>query len=649
MSWMAKLHETFDSIADSNFPKSGDILWPISHFVKNAHIEICIDTEGNFIKGRAKVLNGMDSPTLIPASESSAGRAGAKIAPHPLCEEIGYCAADHPKANKKKVKAYVDQLRNWADSNFSHPKVKAVYNYLHKETLWQDLSGEIEFPVKVKKTNGTSQKIATEKVFLRWSVEEVGKPVSGTWQDETLIDCWISYDKEQNSKEGFCHIIGTQTNIASNHPRFLRWPGDGAKLVSSNDSSGFTFRGRFTDTDKSAKKYGLQAVGIGFDVTQKAHNALRWLIAHQGYPNGDQRYITWAITGKDIPDPLMDPWIAFSREIIFQPETQQESQNKIDHSVDIGESFAHQFNKYLAGYRSNFEATEQILIMGVDSATPGRMSVTYYRELFASEFFDRITDWHTQFSWPQRHTKEYPDPNGKKKNLKKTVWPICSPSPRVIAEAAYGDILKSNDTLKKNVLERILPCIIDGYPFPPDIMISSIRRASNRNNCDKWEWERNLGVACALFKGFFLRHPDKQKRRKYDMALEEERNSRDYLYGRLLAIAERVEEVALNVGGENRPTTAARLMQRFADRPFSTWRNIELGLQPYMQRLQGTRAGFLTNRKKELDTVLAAFETDDFTKDSQLSGEFLLGYHCQKQYWRNTNSDNSANEKGNIS
>lgn len=127
------------------------------------------------------------------------------------------------------------------------------------------------------------------------------------------------------------------------------------------------------------------------------------------------------------------------------------------------------------------------------------------------------------------------------------------------------------------------------------------------------------------------------------MALEEDRKSRDYLYGRLLAIAERIEEVALNIGGESRPTTAARLMQRFADRPFSTWRNIELGLQPYMQRLQGKRAGFLANRKKELDMVHSAFLPDEFSSEKPLSGEFLLGYHCQKQDWRNKKETNNEN------
>ena len=131
------------------------------------------------------------------------------------------------------------------------------------------------------------------------------------------------------------------------------------------------------------------------------------------------------------------------------------------------------------------------------------------------------------------------------------------------------------------------------------------------------------------------------------MALEEDKTERDYLYGRLLAIAERIEQIALSVGGENRPTTAARLMQRFADRPFSTWRNIELGLQPYMQRLQGSRAGFLTNRKKELDAIMAAFTSDDFTSDKPLSGEFLLGYHCQKQDWQNKKDTDKKNDNEN--
>jgi CRISPR-associated protein Csd1 len=602
--------------------------------MKNAHIEVVISSDGNFLSGRSKLLNGSESPTLIPATESSAGRSGAKIAPHPLCEEIGYCAADHPETAPDKANAYFLQLKEWVISENTHPKLKSIFKYLQKNKLWTDLSSEIEFPVKVEKRDGTKQKIPVEKTFIRWSVEEVGNPVSGTWEDKGLVDAWIAHDAEVNSKIGFCSIDGREQRVSSNHPRFIRWPGDGAKLISSNDHSGFTFRGRFTDSKTSIEKDGVQTVSIGFLPTQKAHNALRWLVEKQGFRNDEQVYVAWAVSGKEIPSPLKDAWAALSQPVVLQDSIITEQDQSVDHTVDIGESFARKLNVYLAGYRSNLEANEQIVVMGLDSATPGRIGVVYYRELFASEFFMRLESWHTQFAWPQRHTINI---EGQKKT--KSIWPVSSPIPSAIAEAAYGNVLKSNNTLKKSLIERIMPCIIDGQAFPKDIMSSAIRRASNRNNCEHWEWERNLGVACALYKGFYLRHSDKQQRREYVMALEESRDSRDYLYGRLLAIAERIEEVALSVGGENRPTTAARLMQRFADRPVSTWRNIELGLQPYMQRLQNSRAGFLTNRKKELDAVFSAFLADDFNRDSSLSGEFLLGYHCQRMFYRQSNAD----------
>ena len=115
------------------------------------------------------------------------------------------------------------------------------------------------------------------------------------------------------------------------------------------------------------------------------------------------------------------------------------------------------------------------------------------------------------------------------------------------------------------------------------------------------------------------------------MALETDRRTRDYLYGRLLAIAENVESRALFVARETRDTTAARLMQRFADRPYSTWRTIELALVPYKTRLRASRGGFLFKMDLLLDDVMSAFSGDDFTQDAPLSGEFLLGYHCQRQ------------------
>lgn len=128
------------------------------------------------------------------------------------------------------------------------------------------------------------------------------------------------------------------------------------------------------------------------------------------------------------------------------------------------------------------------------------------------------------------------------------------------------------------------------------------------------------------------------------MALDSNNHSRDYLYGRLLAVAEKVEELALQVANVNRTTTAARLMQRFADRPYSTWRTIYGQLQPYIQQLQVNRRGFIENRKKDLDEIMALFDSEDFTNDKTLTGEYLLGFHCQRLALRKKqDTENTSN------
>jgi CRISPR-associated protein Csd1 len=114
------------------------------------------------------------------------------------------------------------------------------------------------------------------------------------------------------------------------------------------------------------------------------------------------------------------------------------------------------------------------------------------------------------------------------------------------------------------------------------------------------------------------------------MALERDRTNRNYLYGRLLAVADHLESRALFVAGEKRESNAARFMQRFADRPFSTWRTIELSLVPSQQRLKANSPGLLALYDKEFKEIMGLFTSDEFTKDEKLTGEFLLAYHTQR-------------------
>lgn len=661
MSWMAKLYETYNkALSDpglSNHPA------PYFHTKEGCHIEITIDNKGCFKSAQSLVTeikfgkksNYKKTSTIIPITPKSLTGKTSGPAPYPLAEKIQYIAKDYVAYGGVKepyFSHYVSALQKWANHElYGHWKVKAILEYVNKGTVIKDLVDAKQLYVVEDEGNSvliTKWKDQAEKgankppliqsvtggeqgnATIRWVVQKEGEPNDTTWDDKELIESWQSYASLIHENNGFCQVLGRDAFLTQTHPKAIYPQAINAKLISMPTDKGYlTYQGRFTND--------TQPVGISFEVSQKAHNTLRWLIERgQGKIIGDSKgknrpavIVSWATSAADIPQPMEDIWNIFneSNEIKEISTPLPAIKDQIDHSIDFGQSFATELVKYMEGYRAKLKNTGNVVIMGLDSATDGRMAITYYQEFFPDEYIERISKWHMEFAWYQRHKVE--EDVGKTKSKSRTVWPICTPSPRSIWEAIYGSTI--SDSLKKNTIERILPCIVEARPFPQDLVIKAVKRASNRSaykSDEQWLWEKHLGIACALYRGFCKRHPKQAK--EYIMGLEKENNSRDYLYGRLLAIAERIEEMSLYVAGEDRATTAARLMQRFADHPASTWRNIELALQPYIQRLKNNRAGFLHNIQTLLDEVMGQFIEGEFTNDKPLSGEFLLAYHTQR-------------------
>ena len=612
MSWISMLCETYER-CDGVPQFEGEPLPPLCHVYQQADIEVIINGDGKY--RNARILQRTERRTSIACTEDSASRS-SDDAPHAICDKIQYCASDYGKrggSKKQYWQSYSDQLTQWCCSPYAHPKAKAVLKYLLGGSLLEDLireriviadgSGRLldtwtddaPLPPLLKLLVAKQGRRDQGDALIRWRVEIPGDPVSAVWEDASLRSSWVRFCASRNSHLGLCFVSGNpKVTLASKHPRGIRWPGDGAKLISSNDEKGYTFRGRFTSGD--------EACGVGLEVTQKAHNALSWLIARQSDASkaAEQVFVSWSIGGQAIPDPLKNTAQIFRDE---PPGNTTEPQ----YQGDAGQQFALRLNKLIAGYGAKLGPTEGIIVMGLDSATPGRMAITFYRELTGSEFLARVLAWHTDHAWQQDFSTE--------------LRFVGAPAPRDIAEAAYGRRL--DDKLRKSTVERLLPCIVDGEAVPRDLVESTVRRVCNRVGLKSGEWEKCLGIACSLYRGW-------RKDENYQMSLEENRISRDYLFGRLLAVADHLEQRALHVAGENRDTNAARLMQRFADRPCSTWRSIELALPPYEARLRSKRPALLVRLKGLLDEVMSKFETSEFTNDGKLSGEFLLGFHCQR-------------------
>jgi CRISPR-associated protein Csd1 len=639
MGWIQKLYETYEKCAGA--PQfATDPLKPLFHTVQQAHVEIVLDGGGAFL--RARCIQKKEEKTVVPATEASAGRSGTKAPPHPLCDKIRYCASDYPRFAQGTPSFYSDYhvlLETWCNSVHNNSKAQAVLKYVERGTVVEDL---VRVGVLVRSVSGVLLtewnesgpapeifRLLTPKpktklkdqgdAFVRWRIEVPGETVTAAWEDQETCSAWIQFCRAGQTERSLCFVTGESVPLAANHPRGIRYGGDGAKLISSNDTDGFTYRGRF--------RTASEACGVSSEVTQKAHTALHWLIARQGYLDGsrEQAFVAWSVGGKRVPSPLKSTAELFMDDV----DAPVEAVDLPRYAGDAGQELSLRLKRLVAGYGAKFAPAEEVIVMGLDSASPGRMAITFYRELEGSEFLARIQRWHESHAWLQTYPQKEPF--------------IGAPAPKDIAEAAFGlraddKRRKGDDKLRKAVVESLVPCIVDGRLVPRNLVEACVRRAANPvsfgiadsgksrrspGRVYRPDWEKCLGIACGLFRG-------NRWEEGYLMSLEKSRTTRDYLFGRLLAIGEHVEQRALHLADETRDTNAAKLMNRFAERPCSTWRNLEIALAPYRTRLRAIRPTVLLRIEKELDEVIGMFKTEDFVSDSKLSGEFLLSYHCER-------------------
>lgn len=84
-------------------------------------------------------------------------------------------------------------------------------------------------------------------------------------------------------------LTGNYTKPANQHMKGVFSYKGNAKLISSNDTSNFTYRGRFCTAD--------EAMTVSYEASQKAHNALKWLITNQSVIIGNRSFLCWSPEG----------------------------------------------------------------------------------------------------------------------------------------------------------------------------------------------------------------------------------------------------------------------------------------------------------------------------------------------------------------
>lgn len=598
-------------------------LAPISHILTNAQIEITLDGNGKYLSGT--LLDKSEPKIIIPVTEESSGRTSSPCA-HPLCDQLGYLA----EYNEEKHKLYVDQLTEWNESEHSHPLLAPVLNYIRGGTILQDLSRSSVI------TLDKEGKPADEKMLVRWRVNYPGERIE-SWRDQNLFQSFIAYyrDKKATEEMAVCMISGEKKPIATQHPKGVIAINGNAKLISANDSNGFTYRGRFLDDE--------QALTVSYEMSQKAHNALRWLVSDQGVHTlysgtnrrreiqdgeegrkaqifyGGRTFLCWNPNGKRVLDSTLTI-LNFSAPVTEKTDYQ------------------HELRKTIAGFKSSLPDTEKVIIAAFDAATTGRLAVTYYNELSGSDYLQRLYDWDSTCCWYWRKQE------------------MGTPLLIQIVSNAFGTqrtekgktMMKADDRVVRQQMQRLVACRIDSKQIPLDIIKALVNKASNPQAYEEKVWRNMIFTACAVLNKHYM---DKGRTQKGNIGMgwTLDENDRSFQFGRLIAAMEKVEQDYYYQSGENggdkktRMTTAIKALNSFRQKPFSTYARVQEHLtQAYIPRLNQPARIRYEKLKGEIMGRIADYPKEDLNKP--LEDIYLLGYDLQRNAFFTKTSGESMGE-----
>lgn len=587
MSLMSALYETYDNLSQS--PPDG--LLPIAHSTQKFDLEVNIGINGDFIS--ALKLDG--EQTVIPVSEKSMVKSGKHPINHPLCDKLQYLAGDCQKYIRNDTydfhSKYISDLKDWCDSPYSNKKIKILYEYLSKNTLIGDL---VKYKILELDSDGYLVNDENDlKQMVRFCIDD-GTDLPKVWQDDELQKDYIHYYLSKCNDKKFCYLSGKESYCEVYHPKgILPWSYN-AMLMCDN----FGVDERFGCSDG--------AFTISYEVSQKAHNALKYLIANQGVRVGDRCFVLWGTRKEETP-PVCEDTLSFL--------------NMGDTSVtpDTKEAFAEEFNKAILGYKADLNSKTDLILAGFDAATTGRLAMTFYREYKGeqgNEFIDRLSLWHTTGAWKQSLYS--------KNTGKKTVF-YGVPSILTIAEYAYGteqgDFVVCDSKIKKQTVEHLLVCVCDAKPVPRDVVSMLVKKSFRPQNYKRDDnWQTVVAIACSMYKKYLYDY----KGEEWDM---EVKNCDDLSYncGRLLAVADEIEY--WGQGDTKRQTNAMRYFTRFTEYPCETWNIINKKLIPYLNAL-AEKANYLISLKGEISAMI---DPQKFAAARHLDGKMILGFDSQKQ------------------
>lgn len=377
-------------------------------------------------------------------------------------------------------------------------------------------------------------------------------------------------------------LTGENVPLTELHAKNIFPLQSGAKLVSANDKTEYTFRGTFV-------KNAEDLLTIGYEASQKSHNMLRWLLNNFGIIAGNEVFVYWNPNGRYVPSPFEDR--KEGEEIISDRETL---------------------------YRSIFESTENslsstdcIVIAAFKAMTTGRLALAYYSETPENDFVAKLEKWKESFTGAK--------------------W---IPSIYMVSKYAYGSERNERIEIESGIytkkIEELLWCKLYGHPISESLKNALVTKASSPLKYKSLKNRRYITYIAALILRKY--ENDKAGKEVYTMTLDLDNTEINYLMGRLLAVYEKAElDTYTKEELRSRIPNAVRYQNKYVQRPAATLIVLKNKIVPYLNKLKRRKNGLYIKYQKIFQEIFEKIDGREAKLTGKLSDSYILGYYHQKE------------------
>lgn len=635
-------------VGNWNVKEGEAVLLPIYHSntrsVKDNIFLLQLDTNGEPISGS---FLPQDEIIVYPITEDSVSRSSGSSS-RPLVDEYQYL--NPVQENKEGL--YLDLLGEWLNfekEGLVKQFLQVIYEYVLNGKLENDLIDFIsqgnpykydkdtqilEFEIE-EKGKITNRKYDLRKIIIEFEI--INMVGSKNWRVSTsaeLQNAYIDFQEHKNLQQDqeTCAVTGKSMYCTNKHRGMM----GNAKIIGVSNNKE-AFYGRF--------KEGSDIVKVGYKTSNEIHNMLKYLLESRNtatrlsYKKGRSGadpavLLTWF--SDDIPNErktnVLNPEDSLIN--IFQPTSKPGY-------ITGGKTTSSILSK-AKGFDVKANLNAKVYLMILDKASNGRISIKYFRESPQSQFYEYMEKWYESFQW-LFYDKETEGLRLKSPSLPQTIDTVFGYE----QENGFVSIADSKNKFKENWLTNLIPCVIEGKKIPLGIVQKSIENIRNRQRYNK-SWESVLAISCAVIRKYYLDYKGERKNEMLDTSSQ----NRSYLYGRVLALLEYLEQQSLKdqMRGEQksiRQTNAERYWNNYLRTPAKTLNFLIQRGRPYWDRVKKNKPQFYHIAQKELDeciNLLGEIEQGK-NKNRPLDEEFVFGYYAQRRALYQSKEDKLQNEQ----